>query len=155
MNDPLTQTYAPYLNKAGLKITLPRLLILRTFHQTTKRHLNAADVYKHLNDEGLDIGLATVYRSLMQFAESGILSKHNFDAGKAVFELTATHHHDHLICLRCGKIVEFIDASIEARQEEIAMQHGFLIEDHAMTIYGVCDNPDCRSKPVRHGAHRF
>ena len=144
MNNSLANTYSPAILKAGLKITLARLLVLRTFHQSEKRHLTADDVYKLMREAGLDIGLATVYRSLVQFAEAGILHRQHFDLGKAVFELTAIDHHDHLVCLSCGKVIEFIDYDIEERQKAIANEHGFQIEDHALTIYGYCNASECR-----------
>lgn len=152
MNDPLAHTYAPTLQKAGLKVTLPRLLILRAFDNSTERHLNADDVYALLRQEGVDIGLATVYRALTQFSDAGILEKHNFEGGKSVFELNPGTHHDHLICLICGHIVEFVDAEIEGRQKAVADAHGYAISGHALAIYGVCGSPECRASTAGRSA---
>ena len=112
------------LKKAGLKVTLPRLKILEVLQEPDNHHVSAEDLYKRLIDMGEEIGLATVYRVLNQFDDAGIVTRHNFEGGKSVFELTQQHHHDHLICLDCGKVVEFSDDSIEARQREIAAKHG-------------------------------
>lgn len=137
--DLLEMTCSSNLANAGLKVTSPRLLVLREFHQGRCRHLTADEIYKSLHDNGDVLGLATVYRVLMQLSDSGILQKRNFDSGKSVFELTSVEHHDHLVCLRCGKITEFIDDEIEARQQEIALTNKFHMESHAMTIYGYCN----------------
>nr|WP_218572234.1 ferric iron uptake transcriptional regulator [Pseudomonas sp. ALS1131] len=112
------------LKKAGLKVTLPRLKILEVLQEPDNHHVSAEDLYKRLIDMGEEIGLATVYRVLNQFDDAGIVTRHNFEGGKSVFELTQQHHHDHLICLDCGKVIEFSDDSIEARQREIAAKHG-------------------------------
>lgn len=145
MNDPLADTYAPMLQQAGLKITLPRLLVLRAFHRSAIRHMNADEIYNQLHKEGIDLGLTTVYRVLTQLADAGVLEKRHFEGDKSVFELAMNTHHDHLICLACGKVVEFLDPDIEIRQENIAEAHGFSISGHALTIYGVCDAPVCRA----------
>ena len=112
------------LKKAGLKVTLPRLKILEVLQEPDNHHVSAEDLYKRLIDMGEEIGLATVYRVLNQFDDAGIVTRHNFEGGKSVFELTQQHHHDHLICLDCGKVIEFSDDSIELRQREIASRHG-------------------------------
>ena len=141
------------LKSAGLKATLPRLKIINLFESSKVRHLTAEDVYKMLLGEGLDIGLATVYRVLTQFEQAGLLIRHHFESGKAVFELIQGTQHDLLVCLQCGRVEEFIDESIEERQEEIATRLGYELRDHAMTLYGHCRKPGCPSfkgieKPV-------
>lgn len=136
------------LRKAGLKATLPRLKILEIFESSESRHMSAEDVFKVLLEQGADIGLATVYRVLMQFEQAGILKRTSFDVGKAVFELDAGEHHDHLVCLQCGAVEEFLDPAIEKRQEQIAQEHGFELTDHALALYGICK--DCRSSGSRH-----
>jgi len=115
-------THAEELKSSGLKATLPRIKILDIFQKSTQRHLTAEDVYKLLLAEGADIGLATVYRVLMQFEQAGLLSRNHFEAGKAVFELNEGKHHDHLVCLDCGRVEEFFDADIERRQHAIAAE---------------------------------
>lgn len=140
---PVTQAQA--LRSNGLKVTLPRLKVLQIFETSDKRHLTAEEVFKELLASESEIGLATVYRILMQFVEAGMLHKSTFDAGKAVFELNRGHHHDHLVCVRCGKVEEFFDEAIEVRQQEIARQHGFRLMDHAMALYGICSDPACQS----------
>ena len=140
---PATQAQA--LRSNGLKVTLPRLKVLQIFENSEKRHLTAEEVFKELLASESEIGLATVYRILMQFAEAGMLHKSTFDAGKAVFELNRGHHHDHLVCVRCGKVEEFFDEAIEVRQQEIARQHGLRLMDHAMALYGLCSDPACQS----------
>jgi Fur family transcriptional regulator, ferric uptake regulator len=132
------------LKSNGLKVTLPRLKVLEIFEKSEKRHLTADDVFKHLTGADSDVGLATVYRILMQFVEAGMLARSTFDSDKAFFELNQGDHHDHLICVRCGKVEEFFDDAIEKRQQEIAVQHGFQLIDHAMTLYGVCADAKCR-----------
>ena len=135
---------ADELKSSGLKATLPRIKILDVFQNTTQRHMTAEDVYKALLVEGADIGLATVYRVLMQFEQAGILSRNHFESGKAVFELNEGKHHDHLVCTGCGKVEEFYDAEIERRQQMIAKDKGWILQDHAMSLYGLC--ADCVSK---------
>ena len=132
------------LKSSGLKATLPRIKILDVFHQSSQRHMTAEDVFKALLTEGADIGLATVYRVLMQFEQAGILSRNHFESGKAVFELNEGKHHDHLVCINCGRVEEFYDAEIEKRQNEIAESRGFLLQDHALSLYAIC--ADCQQK---------
>lgn len=126
------------LKNMGLKATLPRLKILDLFQRSNERHLTAEDVYRLLLAEDLDVGLATIYRVLTQFEEAGLLKRHHFESGKAVFELNEGHHHDHIVCVSCGRVEEFFDESIEARQHEIAAELGFTLSDHAMHLYGLC-----------------
>tara|TARA_R110001599_G_scaffold64023_3_gene179054 strand:- start:682367 stop:682804 length:438 start_codon:yes stop_codon:yes gene_type:complete len=132
------------LKASGLKATLPRLKILDIFQNAEVRHLSAEDVYKILLNDNLDVGLATVYRVLTQFEQAGLLQRNHFETGKAVFELNEGSHHDHLVCLDCGKVEEFFDEEIEQRQLRIAEQHGFQIADHALALYGHCK--ECRAK---------
>lgn len=140
------------LKSTGLKATTPRLRILDLFRKldTEKehRHMTAEDVYRHLLAENLDIGLATVYRVLTQFEQVGLLQRHYFESGKAVFELNEGHHHDHLVCLQCGKVEEFHDAEIERRQDRIARERGFEISAHALYLYANCTKKDCPEKPL-------
>jgi Fur family ferric uptake transcriptional regulator len=126
------------LKNMGLKATFPRLKILDIFRKSGQRHLSAEDVYRALIAEHVEIGLATVYRVLTQFEQAGILSRSQFDSGKAVFELDDGDHHDHIICTHCGAVVEFTDADLEKRQHKIAKEQGFILESHAMVLYGVC-----------------
>ena len=126
------------IKEAGLKVTRPREKILSVLERSGCRHLSAEDVHKALLSNGDDIGLATVYRVLTQFAEAGLVSRRHFETGQSVFELNRGHHHDHLVCIRCNRVLEFVDALIEARQDAIAAKYGFQIEDHALVIYGVC-----------------
>ena len=137
---------ADELKSSGLKATLPRIKILDVFQNTAQRHMTAEDVYKALLLEGADIGLATVYRVLMQFEQAGILSRNHFESGKAVFELNEGKHHDHLVCLDCGKVEEFYDAEIEKRQKNIAHARGFELQDHALALYAVCTKKNCEFK---------
>ena len=138
------------LKSAGLKATLPRLKIINLFEASKVRHLTAEDVYRLLLAEGLDIGLATVYRVLTQFEQAGLLVRHHFESGKAVFELNEGRHHDHLVCLQCGKVEEFYDPEIEKRQNKIAKERGFQVHEHALHLYADCINPDCpNKKPAR------
>jgi len=131
------------IRKAGLKVTLPRVKILEILENSESRHVSAEDVYKQLlaNDE--EIGLATVYRVLTQFEGAGLVERHQFDGGHSVFELNRGTHHDHIVCIRCGKVEEFVDESIEKRQREIAAQKGFEIADHSLVIYGECKKENC------------
>ena len=133
------------LRKAGLKVTLPRLKILEILESSTTRHLSAEDIYRTLLDGNEDIGLATVYRVLTQFEAAGLVTRHHFEDGMAVFELNQGTHHDHIVCLDCGRVEEFIDEAIEERQEEIAKRLGYELRDHAMTLYGHCNKPGCPS----------
>jgi Fur family ferric uptake transcriptional regulator len=128
------------LKSVGLKATLPRLKILDIFRRSDDRHLSAEDVYRALISEEIDIGLATVYRVLTQFEQAGILSRSQFDGGKAIFELNDGDHHDHMVCTHCGKVVEFTNPEIEALQHKVADENGFKIESHAMVLYGVCNS---------------
>ena len=131
------------LKHSGLKATLPRLKILEVFERAQRRHMTAEDVYKALIAEGSDIGLATVYRVLMQFEQAGLLTRSNFESGKAVFELNEGEHHDHLVCLSCGRVEEFFDAQIEARQRAIAVERGFALQEHSLALYAHCTKADC------------
>ena len=131
------------LKSAGLKATVPRLKIISLFETSKVRHLTAEDVYRKLLDEGLDIGLATVYRVLTQFEQAGLLIRHHFESGKAVFELNEGHHHDHLVCLQCGRVEEFYDEGIEKRQAAVARERGFRITEHALYLYAECVKPRC------------
>src|SRR5690606_16006919 len=133
------------LRKAGLKVTLPRVKILEILQDPKNQHISAEDVYKLLLDLGEDIGLATVYRVLNQFDDAGILTRHHFEGGKSVFELTGSHHHDHLVCLKCGKVIEFEDEIIEAKQLEIADKNGIKLTHHSLYLYGECkDTEQCK-----------
>lgn len=134
------------LKSSGLKATLPRIKILEVFQRTTQRHMTAEDVYKALLTEGADIGLATVYRVLMQFEQAGLLSRSHFESGKSVFELNEGQHHDHLVCLTCGRVEEFYDAEIEKRQRSVAQTRGFELQDHSLALYAVCTKPACPHK---------
>ena len=131
------------LKTTGLKATAPRLKILNLFEHSKVRHLAAEDVYRLLLNEGLDIGLATVYRVLTQFEQAGLLTRHHFESGKAVFELNQGHHHDHLVCITCGRVEEFFDPDIEQRQTQIASERGFAIREHALYLYAECVKKDC------------
>lgn len=126
------------LKSTGLKATLPRLKILEIFQTTKQRHMTAEDVFRVLLNEHSDIGLATVYRVLMQFEQAGILLRSNFEGAKAVYELNEGQHHDHLICTSCDKVEEFYDPEIEKRQQMVAQQRGWSIQDHSMSLYGLC-----------------
>ena len=126
------------IKKAGLKVTLPRVKILDIMESSSMRHLSAEDVYKQLLEDGEEVGLATVYRVLTQFETAGLVTRHHFEGGHSVFELNQGHHHDHIVCVKCGKIEEFVDETIEQRQKDIAAKAGFEITDHCLYIYGVC-----------------
>ena len=144
---PTAMTRADELKSSGLKATLPRLKILEVFQRSQQRHMTAEDVYKLLLAEDADIGLATVYRVLMQFEQAGLLSRSHFESGKSVFELNEGKHHDHLLCLTCGRVEEFFDAEIEARQRLVAEQRGFALQEHALSLYAVCTKADCPHRP--------
>ncbi|MCM0045008.1 MAG: ferric iron uptake transcriptional regulator [Burkholderiaceae bacterium] len=131
------------LKSSGLKATLPRLKILEIFQNSSVRHMSAEDVYKQLLAENLDVGLATVYRVLTQFEQAGLLTRNHFESGKAVFELDQGGHHDHLVCLDCGRVEEFFDEEIERRQQAIAADRGFKLSEHALALYGNCTKQDC------------
>jgi Fur family ferric uptake transcriptional regulator len=134
------------LKTIGLKATLPRLRILEIFEKSAVRHLSAEDVYRMLAKEGTDTGLATVYRVLTQFEQAGLLVRHHFESGKAVFELNQGGHHDHLVCIQCGHVEEFYDAEIEKRQITIAEERGFKIHDHSLHLYADCTRGNCPRK---------
>ena len=136
-------SHADELKNSGLKATLPRIKVLEVFQKTSQRHLSAEDVYKLLLADGADVGLATVYRVLMQFEQAGLLSRNHFEAGKAVFELNEGKHHDHLVCVDCGRVEEFFDAEIEQRQRSVAQERGFELQDHALALYAACTKRDC------------
>lgn len=140
------------LKSTGLKATLPRLKILEIFQGGRQRHMTAEDVFRVLLEERSDIGLATVYRVLTQFEQAGLLNRSNFESGKAVYELNEGQHHDHLVCLDCGRVEEFYDAEIEQRQHAVAEIKGFAIADHSLSIYANCTKTDCphRPPPGRH-----
>jgi Fur family ferric uptake transcriptional regulator len=136
------------LKVSGLKATAPRLKILEIFQKRSMepdsaRHMSAEDVYRSLAAEHMDVGLATVYRVLTQFEQAGLLVRRHFEAGRAVFELNEGPHHDHLVCLTCGRVEEFVDAEIEQRQNAIALERGFELQDHSLALYGVCRKPGC------------
>jgi Fur family ferric uptake transcriptional regulator len=131
------------LKSMGLKATLPRLKILEIFQVRRHRHMSAEDVYRELLAEQQDIGLATVYRVLTQFEQAGILKRSNFESGKSVYELDEGQHHDHLVCLQCGRVEEFFDPEIESRQQAIAEERGFRLQDHALALYANCTKPAC------------
>jgi Fur family ferric uptake transcriptional regulator len=131
------------LKNNGLKATLPRLKILEVFQRGQQRHMTAEDVFRILLSENTDIGLATVYRVLMQFEQAGILSRNHFESGKAVYELNEGQHHDHMVCLDCGRVEEFYDPEIESRQQAVAEAKGFVIADHALSLYAHCTRKPC------------
>lgn len=133
-----------HLKDSGLKVTVPRLKILDLFDSCPNCHLTAEDIYRLLLEEDADIGVATIYRVLTQFEQAGILVRHHFETGKAVYELNRGGHHDHLVCVECGRITEFFDKKIEERQEQIAKEQGYRMIDHALYMYGVC--PECQIK---------
>jgi len=130
----------------GLKATLPRRRILELFETSKVRHLSAEDVYKALIAEGMDVGLATVYRVLTQFEQAGLLTRQHFETGKAVFELNQGGHHDHLVCLQCGRVEEFFDGEIEKRQGEIAREKGFVLRGHSLALYADCTKTNCPNR---------
>lgn len=132
------------IRKAGLKVTLPRVKILQILENSDTRHFSAEDVYKMLLESGEEIGLATVYRVLTQFETAGLVTRHHFDSGHSVFELDQGDHHDHIVCVRCGKVDEFVDETIERRQHEIAKSAGYKMTDHCLYIYGLCEA--CQAK---------
>ena len=131
------------LKTIGLKATLPRLRILELFEKSAVRHLAAEDVYRMLSRDGTDTGLATIYRVLTQFEQAGLLIRHHFEGGKAVFELNRGGHHDHLVCVQCGHVEEFFDPAIEQRQEEIARERGFSLQEHSLYLYVDCSRANC------------
>jgi ferric uptake regulation protein len=135
------------LKDNGLKVTGPRLKILDLFETHADLHLSAEDVYRILLENGIEIGVATIYRVLTQFEQAGILLRHHFETGKAVYELNKGDHHDHIVCVKCGNVSEFHNPEIEKLQEQIASEHGFRVVDHALYMYGVCG--DCQKKEKR------
>jgi Fur family transcriptional regulator, ferric uptake regulator len=138
-----TTTESSDLRNAGLKVTLPRLKILDILADATARHMSAEDIYKKLLDSEEDIGLATVYRVLTQFEAAGLVTRHHFEGGMAVFELNHGAHHDHIVCVDCGKVEEFMDGGIEERQQSVAKRLGFEISDHSLILYGHCRKVNC------------
>jgi len=134
------------LKKAGLKVTLPRIKILEILQLPENQHISAEDVYKILLDKDEEIGLATVYRVLNQFDDAGIVSRHHFEGGKSVFELSGTTHHDHLVCLKCGKVIEFHDEMIESRQVDISNENGMRLTNHSLYLYGECEDTEACNK---------
>ncbi|MFT7243629.1 MAG: Fur family ferric uptake transcriptional regulator [Candidatus Azotimanducaceae bacterium] len=130
------------IKDAGLKITLPRVKILQILESSSIHHMSAEDVYKTLLTNGEEIGLATVYRVLTQFEDAGLVVRHNFEGGHSVFEVATEEHHDHIVCVKCGRVEEFRDDEIEARQRSVANGLGFELTDHNLNMYGLC--PDCR-----------
>lgn len=138
------------LKQAGLKVTLPRLKILEILQQPDCQHISAEDLYKKLIDIGEEIGLATVYRVLNQFDDAGIVTRHHFEGGKSVFELATQHHHDHLVCLDCGKVIEFSDDIIEERQKLVAESYNVKLTNHSLYLYGHCITEDCADNKQAH-----
>ena len=128
------------LRKVGLKVTTPRLKILALMENAKPHHMSAESIYQKLKDQGDDVGLATVYRVLTQFETAGLIHRHNFEEGSSVFEISSNHHHDHIVCERCGTVKEFFDDVIEKRQAAIANKSGFKITEHHHTIYGICQS---------------
>jgi Fur family ferric uptake transcriptional regulator len=131
------------LKQAGLKTTLPRLRVLSILENSEIKHMSAEDVYKELLDEEGSVGLATVYRVLTQFEDAGLVIRHNFEGERSVFELNDEDHHDHMVCVKCGSVTEFLDKRIEAQQDKVAEDNDFTIQDHSLTLYGLCQ--DCNS----------
>lgn len=146
----MTQEHSPDttsdLKKAGLKATLPRLKILQILESAEHPHLTAEEVYQRLRDAGEEVGLATVYRVLTQFQTAGLVIRHHFEGDRSVFEINQGGHHDHMVCLECGHVFEFYDPAIESRQRHVAEKAGFIIEDHSLYLYGVCDGMKKRGK---------
>jgi Fur family ferric uptake transcriptional regulator len=139
-------TQSDEIKNSGLKATLPRIRVLEIFQRSERRHLTAEDVYKALLAEDADIGLATVYRVLTQFEQAGLLSRNHFESGKAVFELNEGKHHDHLVCVTCGRVEEFYDEAIETRQHAIARERGFDLQEHSLALYAACIKVDCPNR---------
>lgn len=130
------------LKRAGLKVTLPRVKIMQILDGSENRHMSAEDIYNALRDAGEDVGLATVYRVLTQFESAGLVTRHHFEGGHSVFEMTPEEHHDHIVCTKCGRVDEFFDEIIEQQQEKVAQRLGFQIKDHSLYLYGTCE--DCQ-----------
>ena len=142
----MVMTNIEELKSTGLKATLPRLKILEVFQTAKDRHMTAEDVFRVLLQDRSDIGLATVYRVLMQFEQAGLLTRSNFESGKAVYELNEGQHHDHLVCLDCGHVEEFYDPQIEERQQLVATSRGFTLQEHALSLYANCTRTDCANR---------
>ena len=136
------------LRRAGLKVTLPRLKILEILEHSATRHMSAEEIYKKLLDSSEDIGLATVYRVLTQFETAGLVARRHFENGMAVFEINHGTHHDHIVCMDCGAVEEFVDADIEAKQNAVATRLGYRIQEHSMVLYGRCQRTDCPAKKL-------
>lgn len=148
---------AAHIHATGLKVTVPRLKVLELFKDASRHHLSAEDIYRILTSDGSEMSLATIYRVLIQFEQAGLLTRHHFESGKAVFELKQGEHHDHLICLVCGKVEEFCDDEIERLQQAVAEARGYRLQEHALALYGVCADPQCQARqhavlPRRGGA---
>jgi Fur family ferric uptake transcriptional regulator len=137
------------IRKAGLKVTLPRLKILEILAGGGGRHMSAEDIYRRLIEHGEDIGLATVYRVLTQFEQASLVTRHHFEGGTSVFELNQGEHHDHIVCVDCGRVEEFMDCGIEQLQREVATRHGFEIAEHNLILYGRCRRKDCPNRKSR------
>ncbi len=140
---PLRMKNADEIKSTGLKATTPRIKVLEVFQRGSQRHMTAEDVYRVLLGQGSDIGLATVYRVLTQFEQAGLLSRNHFESGKATFEINEGQHHDHMVCLDCGRVEEFFDAQIEALQRTVAQSRGFDLAEHALSLYAHCTKKDC------------
>ncbi|EHQ52410.1 Fur family ferric uptake regulator [Ectothiorhodospira sp. PHS-1] len=140
------------IKKAGLKVTLPRVKILQILETAEDHHMSAETIYRQLLSAGEEIGLATVYRVLTQFEAAGLVSRHHFEGNQAVFELERGRHHDHIVCVKCGRVDEFVDPIIEERQRAIAGKLGYTIQDHALIIYGECSQGGCPKKQAADGA---
>lgn len=136
-------THPEELKQLGLKVTGPRLKILRLFEESPQRHLSAEDIYRLMLSSGEDMSQATIYRVLSQFEQAGLLERNHFESGRSVFELREERHHDHIVCLDCGRVEEFCDSEIETRQSQIAMERGFRIESHTLCLYGRCQRVNC------------
>jgi len=134
------------LKRAGLKATLPRLRILEILERSDRHHMTAEDVYKALLDSGEDVGLATIYRVLTQFETAGLVTRHHFESGQAVFEINQGRHHDHIVCVQCGRVEEFVDEVIEQHQCDIAARCGFELAEHSLVLYGNCRKPNCPNR---------
>ncbi|HEY5734220.1 MAG TPA: ferric iron uptake transcriptional regulator [Gammaproteobacteria bacterium] len=131
------------LKKAGLKVTLPRMKVLEILESSEQRHMSAEDVYRALIENDSEVGLATVYRVLTQFEAAGLVVRHHFEGGQSVFELDSGRHHDHLVCMKCGRVEEFMDETIEQCQHKVAEKAGFRLVEHSLVLYVDCENPDC------------
>ncbi|WP_184300729.1 ferric iron uptake transcriptional regulator [Roseateles oligotrophus] len=134
------------LKTNGLKATIPRIKVLQLFQQSEQRHLSAEDLFKLLLSNGSEIGLATVYRVLLQLEQAGLLERHHFEGGRSVFELNEGQHHDHLVCIKCGRVEEFYDEDIERRQKTVAEGRGFQLQAHELALYGICAKPECQAR---------